>query len=68
LISVDSLGKLCPLPIIDIALAVKDATPGTIFQLESDDPATWADLQAWGRMTGHAVRALERTIFEIIAQ
>ena len=68
MITVDSMGKLCPLPIIDIALAVKDALPGTIFRLESDDPATWADLQAWGRMTGNHVRIIERTTFEVISK
>ncbi len=62
------MGKLCPLPIIEIALAVKDALPGTIFRLESDDPATWADLQAWGRMTGNHVRIIERTTFEVISK
>jgi len=64
---VNALGKICPLPIIDIALAVKSADKGTVFTLRSDDPATWADLQAWGRMTDHHVLRIDETSFEVTA-
>lgn len=45
------LGMRCPLPIINLARAIKvDAE----IILLSDDPATLADLSAWSRMTGHS--------------
>ncbi len=49
--SVNSLGTRCPQPIIDIARALKDLQIGDEIILLADDPATWADLQAWARMT-----------------
>ena len=65
MIIVNSLGRLCPLPIIDLAGATKDALPGSIYRLESDDPATWADLKAWARMKSHSVTRISDTSFEI---
>lgn len=52
---VDSLGTRCPQPIIDIAQALANNPQVNEFQLLSDDPATWPDLQAWARMTNHTV-------------
>lgn len=62
---VDSLGKLCPQPIIDLALEVRRSRSGDQIQLLSDDPATWADLQAWGRMTTHLVKQVDSKTFQI---
>jgi len=64
---VDALGKRCPLPIIMIAKATSSTQSGDVLTLSSDDPATWPDLQAWGRLTGRVVKQLEATRFEITA-
>ena len=56
---IDSLGKRCPQPIIDIAVALAENPLLEEFELFSDDPATWPDLQAWARMTGHRVEKRE---------
>ena len=65
MISINSLGTLCPQPIIDISRAVH-ANPGeSAFELLSDDPATWPDLQAWGRMTERKVSQLDAAKFLI---
>ena len=53
MIEIDSRGKSCPQPIIDIASALKQHSSESTFTLLSDDEATWIDLQAWARMTGH---------------
>lgn len=53
MISVDSRGKRCPIPIIDLARAMKTAQPGEEALLLADDPAAAPDVQAWCRMTGH---------------
>ncbi len=45
------LGMRCPLPIINLARAIKHDSE---IILLSDDPATLADLSAWSRMTGHS--------------
>lgn len=63
---VNSLGKLCPQPIIDLALEVQRSQSGDHIRLLSDDPATWPDLQAWGRMTSRSVMQIDDKTFEII--
>jgi len=62
---VDARGKLCPQPIIDLAVEVRKSHSGEIIQLLSDDPATWPDLQAWSRMTGHLSHQVNATTFEV---
>ena len=50
--TIDSRGRRCPLPIIDLAAAARDAPPGTLLTLISDDPAAAADVAAWCRLRG----------------
>ena len=56
---IDSRGRRCPQPIIDIAKALAGNPTIDEFELLSDDPATWPDLQAWARMTGRRVEQRE---------
>ena len=49
------LGMRCPLPIINLARAIKHDSE---IILLSDDPATLADLAAWSRMTGNSYEIL----------
>jgi TusA-related sulfurtransferase len=51
-ITVDSRGRRCPLPIIDLAAAARGAAAGTVITLLADDPAAAADVAAWCRMRG----------------
>ena len=51
---VDSRGKRCPLPIIDLAAAARGAPAGTVLVLLADDPAAAADVAAWCRMRGQS--------------
>lgn len=47
---VDSVGKPCPMPVIDLAKAV-DAHPiGTEFHLRATDEAARVDIPVWCRM------------------
>jgi len=62
---INALGTRCPLPIIMIAKAVSASHSGDVLTLASDDPATWPDLQAWGRLTGKVVKQVEATYFEV---
>jgi cysteine desulfurase len=65
MIVVNALGKLCPQPIIELALEIKKFPNESAFKLLSDDPATWLDLQAWARMTKTEVTKIERDTFHI---
>jgi TusA-related sulfurtransferase len=51
-LTVDSRGRRCPLPIIDLAAAARDAAAGTVITVIADDPAAASDVPAWCRMRG----------------
>jgi cysteine desulfurase len=61
----DSLGKRCPLPIIELAKALADKPTGFEITLLSDDPASQPDLIAWARMTGNSVEISGANTFQI---
>jgi len=50
------LGLLCPIPIIRLAKALLEYDEVLLL---SDDPATFADMQAWARMTGNTFKQLD---------
>ncbi len=49
-LTVEARGRRCPLPIIDLAKAARNAPPGMLITLVADDPAAAADVAAWCRM------------------
>ena len=49
---VDARGLRCPLPVIRLAEAARDAAPGSVIDVWATDPAARADIPAWGRMRG----------------
>ena len=50
---VDALGKLCPIPVIELARAATQSAPGTVLAVLAEDPAAGTDVPAWCRMRGH---------------
>ncbi|MBD0736135.1 cysteine desulfurase/sulfurtransferase TusA family protein [Streptomyces sp. CBMA29] len=50
---VDSLGKLCPIPVIDLARVIDDVPVGGLVTVLSDDEAARLDIPAWCEMRGH---------------
>jgi TusA-related sulfurtransferase len=56
---------MCPQPIIDLAAALRNFPREEQFLLRSDDIATWHDLSAWSRMTGHSVMQESGSDFRI---
>lgn len=49
---VDSRGRRCPLPILDLARALPGVPVGGELSVLADDPAAAGDIAAWCRMTG----------------
>ena len=49
----DSRGRRCPLPILDLARHIGDVAIGETVTVEADDPAACPDVAAWCRMRGH---------------
>ena len=53
MIEVDSRGRRCPLPIIDLARRLPSVAVGAVVRVLADDPAAANDIPAWCRMKGH---------------
>jgi tRNA 2-thiouridine synthesizing protein A len=51
-IEVDSRGRRCPLPIIDLARRMPSVPVGAVVRVLADDPAAANDIPAWCRMKG----------------
>ena len=49
---VDSRGRRCPLPIIDLARRITDVPVGSVVSIVADDPAARHDVPAWCEMRG----------------
>lgn len=48
----DSRGRRCPLPVLDLARALPGIEIGSELTVLADDPAAASDIQAWCRMRG----------------
>lgn len=59
-VRVDTSGAACPVPILEIAKAVRRVPVGTVLELISTDRGLEADLPAWCEATGHTLLRLER--------
>jgi tRNA 2-thiouridine synthesizing protein A len=49
----DSRGRRCPLPVIDLARALPGVPVGGVLAVLADDPAAAVDIPAWCRLRGH---------------
>ena len=52
-LSIDALGKKCPLPIIMLAERIGDVAIGSVVEVLADDPATKTDVPAWCGLKSH---------------
>jgi TusA-related sulfurtransferase len=59
-VRVDTSGAACPVPILEIAKAMRRLPVGTLVELISTDRGLEADLPAWCEATGHTLLRLER--------
>ena len=51
-LEIDALGKLCPLPVIELSKRIGNVPVGAVVRVLADDPAARLDIPAWCRMTG----------------
>jgi TusA-related sulfurtransferase len=49
---VEMLGRLCPLPVIELGRRIGEVDVGAVLVLVSDDPAAASDVAAWCRLRG----------------
>jgi TusA-related sulfurtransferase len=47
---IDAVGRMCPLPVIELAKQITAVPVGAIVAIVSDDPAAATDIPAWCRM------------------
>lgn len=63
--TLDTVGLLCPAPIMKTAERMDALEAGQVLELISDDPGVEVDMPAWCRSTGHEFLGIERRGHEI---
>jgi tRNA 2-thiouridine synthesizing protein A len=58
-VTVDAKGLCCPVPIIELAKAMRQLPAGARVLLLATDPAAASDVRAWCEATGHRLVSLE---------
>lgn len=58
--SVDTVGKVCPQPLIATALKMKELSPGQVLEILADDPGTLRDIPTWCKNSGNKFLKLSR--------
>ena len=53
-VELDTVGRRCPVPVLELARHIGDVAPGELIAVVSDDEAAASDVPAWCRMRGHA--------------
>ncbi|BCA52988.1 preprotein translocase subunit TatC [Nitrospira sp. KM1] len=61
-VTLDTLGLLCPMPIILTARKIKELAVGQVLEVVSDDEGIKRDMPAWCQTTGHELVGLEEQI------
>jgi tRNA 2-thiouridine synthesizing protein A len=53
LVTIDALGRKCPIPIILLAQQIRDVPVGSVIAVLADDPAAYTDIPAWCGLKSH---------------
>ena len=53
LVTIDALGRKCPIPIIMLAERIREVPIGQIIAVLADDPAARTDVPSWCAMKSH---------------
>jgi tRNA 2-thiouridine synthesizing protein A len=64
-VTLDCLGKPCPVPVIELARALPTVAIGDVIEVLSDDPAAASDIPAWCRMRGQAFEGSTGTSYSV---
>lgn len=58
--TLDLKGLLCPMPIVKIALAIKEIEIGEVIEATATDPGVLADIPAWANTSGNEVVSMDQ--------
>ena len=64
-LTIDALGKRCPVPVIELAAHITDVEIGAVVGVLSDDPAARVDIPVWCRMKGQEYAGSEGTAYYV---
>src|ERR1700728_2447507 len=53
LLTINALGRKCPIPIIMLAEQIRDVPVGAVIAVLADDPAAYTDVPAWCALKSH---------------
>jgi tRNA 2-thiouridine synthesizing protein A len=59
-LSLDFKGLLCPMPVVKLAMAMKQVQVGDLVEAVATDPGVMADIPAWARTSGNELVTLEK--------
>jgi tRNA 2-thiouridine synthesizing protein A len=52
-VTIDALGRKCPIPIIMLAAQIHEVPVGAVVAVLADDPAAFSDIPAWCGLKSH---------------
>jgi tRNA 2-thiouridine synthesizing protein A len=52
-LTIDALGRKCPIPIIMLAEQIRNVPLGAVVAVLADDPAAYTDVPSWCAMKAH---------------
>ncbi len=61
-LTLDTLGRRCPVPVIELARRIGDVEVGDVVAVLSDDEAARVDIPVWCRMKGHEYLGAEPAV------
>ncbi|MGH3323897.1 MAG: sulfurtransferase TusA family protein, partial [Streptomyces sp.] len=64
-LTVDALGTLCPVPVIELAKVIHEVPVGGVITVLADDEAARLDIPAWCEMRGQEYLGAEGTSFRV---
>lgn len=52
-VTVDAKGQSCPGPLVSLAKAIRNASPGDLLELLATDPGSRSDVPSWAELSGN---------------
>ena len=64
-LTLDTLGKRCPIPVIELAKHIDEVAIGGVVAVLSDDAAARVDIPVWCRMKGQEYAGSEGSAYYV---
>lgn len=52
---IDAKGQMCPMPVVNLAKAIREVQPGQVIAIMATDQGAKKDIPAWSEKTGNAL-------------